>query len=46
MVVLCKTRDTFIEFINNYEGELHVKGSRAWDGDKLVAHIAKITIIK
>ena len=41
----CKTRDEFIEFINNYEGELHVNGSRAWDGDRLVAYIVK-TIIK
>ena len=43
---ICKTRDEFIDFISNYEGELHINGSRAWDGDVLVAYIAKITIIK
>ena len=41
---ICETRDEFIDFISNYEGELHVNGSRAWDGDVLVAYIAKIII--
>jgi hypothetical protein len=36
-VELCKTRDEFRDFINNYEGELRVEGRRAWDGDSLVA---------
>lgn len=34
---LCKTRDEFREFINNYAGELRVEGRRTWEGKKLVA---------
>lgn len=34
---LCKTREEFREFINNYAGELRVEGRRAWEGDSLVA---------
>lgn len=40
-VVLCKTKDEFCDFIDNFEGELRIKGCQAWHNGILVAVIVK-----